>query len=77
MTAGEDVTRITWEPVRPGGPGEVTIEHESRDPLTISMHGDAVRRLVDRLLGTDKREIALAGGGLRWDRKSLAFTATG
>jgi hypothetical protein len=74
MTAGEDVTRIRWEPVHKGGSGEITIEHERRDPLTIAMNLEAARRLVHRLLGPDKAELPLPGDGFRWDRKSLAST---
>ena len=74
MTAGKDVTSVRWEPVRQGGSGEVTIEHEGREPLTISMNLDAARRLVQRLLGSDKMELSFPEDGFRWDRRSLAFT---
>jgi hypothetical protein len=74
MIAGKDVTGIRWEPVGEGASGEVTIEHESRDPLTISMNLDAAQRLVNRLLGSYKMERASPGDGFRWYRKSLAFT---
>jgi len=73
MTAGKDVTSIRWEPVRKGGSGEVTIEHESSDPLTLSLNLDAARRLVNRLLGPDKVELSSPGDGFRWHRRSLAF----
>ena len=73
MTAGKDVTSISWEPVRKGRSGEVTIEHECRDPLIFSMNLDAARRLVDRLLGSDKVELSSQGDCFRWHRKALAF----
>ena len=72
MTAGKDVTNIKWDPVRKGGSGEVTIEHECRDPLTFSMSLDAARRLVNRLLGSDKVELS-SSDSFRWHRKTLAF----
>ncbi len=74
MTAGKDITSIRWEPVRNGRSGEVTIEHESRDPVTFSMNLDAARRLVNRLLGSDKVERSSPGDSFRWHRRSLAFT---
>jgi hypothetical protein len=78
MTAGEDVTSIRWEPVpKEEGTGEVTIEHALRDPLTASMDLAAARRLVDRLLGSDRIEISIAGDCVRWDRRSLAATSWG
>jgi len=78
MTAGEDVTSIRWEPVRKNaGPGEVTIEHARRDPLTASMNREAACRLADRLLGSDKVELSLPGDCVRWDRKTLAVTSLG
>jgi hypothetical protein len=74
MTAGEDVTSIRWEPVRKSeGTGEVTIEHARRDPLTAAMNLDSARRLVNRLLGSDKVELS-QGGCIRWDRRSRAAT---
>jgi hypothetical protein len=76
MTAGKDVTGIRWEPVGRDGPGVVTIEHESRDSLTVSMSLDAARRLVQRLLGSATVERSFPGDGFRWHRKSLAFTAS-
>jgi hypothetical protein len=76
MTAGEDVTSIRWEPVRKGGSGEVTIEHEQRDPLTFSMNLEAARRLAHRLLGSDKVEFSSPGDCVRWDRKSLALASS-
>jgi hypothetical protein len=76
MTAGQDVTGIRWEPVDKGGSGEVTIEHEHRDPVTISMDLPAARRLVNRLLGTDNVELASPGDGFRWDRESLVSSLT-
>jgi hypothetical protein len=75
MTAGKDVTSVKWKPVRQDGSGEVTIEHDGRDPLTISMNLDAARRLVQRLLGANKVEVPFAEDGFRWDRKSLALTS--
>jgi hypothetical protein len=77
MTAGEDITSIRWAPVRHGGSGEVTIEHEHRDPLTFSMNLDAARRLVNRLLGSDTTELLSCGDGFRWDRTSLSLTLSG
>ena len=74
MTAGEDITSIRWEPLHESGSGEVTIEHARRDPLTVSMDLDAARRLVHRLLGSDKTELSTPGDGVRWDRTSLALT---
>ena len=76
MTAGEDVTRISWEPLRPGGSGEVTIEHRERDPLTFSMNLAEARRLVHRLLGSDHVEAPFSGDGVGWERKSLVFASS-
>jgi hypothetical protein len=76
MTAGEDVTIIRWEPVGQGGPGEVTIEHKQRDPVTFSMNVDAARRLVHRLLGSDTVEGSLPGDAVCWGRKSFALTSS-
>jgi hypothetical protein len=72
MTAGQDVTSISWEPVGTGRSGQVRIEHEQRDPLIASMNLEAARRLVDRLLGPDKVELSCPGDCFRWDRRSLA-----
>jgi hypothetical protein len=73
MTAGKDVTSIKWEPVHKGRTGEVTIEHECSDTLTVSMNLDAARRLVNRLLGSDNVELSSPGDCFRWHRKALTF----
>jgi hypothetical protein len=75
MTNSKDVTSVRWEPGRQDGSGEVTIEHDGRDPLTIAINLDAARRLVQRLLGADIVELSSPEDGFRWDRKALAFVS--
>jgi hypothetical protein len=74
MTAGEDVTSVRWVQVHKNGSGEVTIEHEHRDPLILSMNLVAARRLANRLLGSDNVEMSSPGDCFHWEGRSLIST---
>jgi hypothetical protein len=71
MEAWKDVTDVGWEPpLNPdSGLGEVTIEHRAIDDVVMPMSQSAARRLANRLLGDDHRELSSYGRGFHWVRQ--------
>jgi hypothetical protein len=70
MEAGKDVTDVGWEPSTVAdGPGEVTIEHRAVDDVIMPMTQSAARRLANRLLGNDNRELSRYGTGFHWVKR--------
>jgi hypothetical protein len=70
MEAGKDVTDVGWEPsAGADGPGEVTIEHRAVDDVIMPMSQSAARRLANRLLGHDNREVSRYGTSFHWVKR--------
>jgi hypothetical protein len=71
VEAGKDVTDVGWEPSTNAadGPGEVTIEHRAVDDVIMPMSQSAARRLANRLLGHDNRELSKYGAGFHWVKR--------